>query len=155
MVEIPKGLDPQERSGLTGEVSKRGLYVFEPKDAEDNKTGDPKFLEANDPAQADALIHLGYRKASEKEVHAYLKNVEAARAEARAELKKADELPDVLGETRSAAITDDLDASFDAKEPVTGLVDDTTDTSGKSVNKDAENAPEPRPKTPEAKKETK
>ncbi len=119
MAELPKGLDPNERDGVTGEISKRGLYVFEAKDELDNKVGTPKYLEANDPAQADAFVHLGFRKASEQEVRDYLKSVEEARQEARNELKKSDELPDTLSESREA-VTSVKASDIDSKAPVTG-----------------------------------
>jgi len=80
---LPKGIDPQEVNGATGDVSKNGVYVFEATDELNNKVGEKKYLEAVDPAQADAFIHLGWRGATEAETKEYRGNVDAAKKEQR------------------------------------------------------------------------
>lgn len=83
MDNLPKGMAPVETNGLTGDVSKNGVYVFEPTDAQNNKLGEKKFLEAIDPSQADAFIHLGYRLSTEAESKEYREKADAAKKEVR------------------------------------------------------------------------
>jgi len=80
---IPKGIAPQEVNGVTGDVSKNGVYVFEATDELNNKIGEKKFLEAVDPAQADAFIHLGWRAATEDETKEYRESAAEAKKEVR------------------------------------------------------------------------
>ena len=120
MAELPKGLDPRETNGTSGDTSKRGLYVFEAKDELGNKTGEPKFLEANDPAQADAFVHQGWRRASEQEAHDYVKQVEAARKAYSDSLKADGGLADTLGETRTSVLSDLEQTALESKQAVYG-----------------------------------
>jgi len=102
---ISKGIDPIEKNGLTGDVSKNGVYIFEATDAQNNKVGEKKFLEAVDPAQADAFIHLGWRLATDAEAEEYHSKATDAKKEAREALtgpekqaeeaaEKAEKLPE-------------------------------------------------------------
>jgi hypothetical protein len=122
MADLPRGLDPRETNGTSGETSKVGLYVFEPKDELDNKVGTAKFLEANDPAQADAFVHMGYRQASVKEVEAYVKQVEDARDKYREDLKKGEDLEDTLSMQREATLNALQDRAEDSKQALAGTV---------------------------------
>jgi hypothetical protein len=98
MNNLPKGQAPVETNGLTGDVSKNGVYVFEPTDSLNNKLGEKKFLEAIDPSQADAFIHMGYRGATEAETREYRSSANDAKKEVRESLsapeRKAEEASD-------------------------------------------------------------
>lgn len=66
----------------------KGVYVYQPKDAADQPTGEKKFLEAREAAHAEAFLRVGYRLATEDEAKEYRKRVEEGKTQARQELLK-------------------------------------------------------------------
>lgn len=79
--------DPLNQPGNAPEVSdkdvKLGVYVFQPRNEQDEPVGEKKFLASNDQAHVEAFIHAGYRKATNEETKEYVEKTKAARDEAR------------------------------------------------------------------------
>lgn len=89
--EAGNAAEYSEKDGL------RGVYVYQPKNAADEPVGEKKFLEAREPAHAEAFLRVGYRQATEEEEKEYRKKVEASKVEARKEqVKAAEERGDVV-----------------------------------------------------------
>jgi len=79
-------LDPRDPRNLPGnapEVSEKdvklGVYVFQPRNEQDEPIGEKKFLASNDPAHVEAFKQVGYRAATEDEVKEYNKSVAESR----------------------------------------------------------------------------
>lgn len=83
----PDPKDPQNQPGNAPEVSdkdvKLGVYVFQPRNEQDEPVGEKKFLASNDQAHVEAFLHAGYRAATESETKEYVEKTKAAREEAR------------------------------------------------------------------------
>lgn len=82
--------DPRNVPGAAPEQSDRkvstGVYVFQPKNEQDEVVGEKKYLEASDPVHAEAFLAAGWRGATEEETKEYRKRVEEARKSSRTEL---------------------------------------------------------------------
>lgn len=79
--------DPQNQPGNAPEVSEKdvklGVYVFQPRNEQDEPVGEKKFLASNESAHVEAFLHAGYRAATEAETKEYVEKTKQANAKRR------------------------------------------------------------------------